>query len=324
MIDGPAMKYRRLGMWGLKLSEIGFGSWLTLNQKDQSLADGLVRTACESGINFFDTANVYGRGRTEELMGKALAPFPRDTYVLATKVYWPVQPDWPFPGANDRGLGRKHVVEQCAASLRRLGTDYIDLYQCHRYDEGAPLLETCRAMNDLIVQGKVLYWGVSEWRGDQIAEAVAICDEHHWHRPVSDQPLYNMLERHWEQDAFPACARLGLGVLPFSPLAEGLLTGKYNRGIPEGSRGAVERTAEFIRPRMTEANLSRLRKLSDLALGLEVPLSNLALAWCLRRREVTSCIIGATRPEQIRENVRASAVTLDGDVLDRIGAILGA
>ncbi len=317
------MKYRRLGMWGLKLSEIGFGSWLTLNQKDQALADSLVRTAYDSGINFFDTANVYGRGRTEELVGKALSPYRRDTYVLATKVYWPIQQDWPFPGANDRGLNRKHVFAQCGASLKRLNTDYIDLYQCHRFDDGAPLIETCRAMNDLINQGKVLYWGVSEWRADQIAEAVAHCDDHHWHRPVSDQPLYNMLERHWEADVFPACARLGLGILPFSPLAEGLLTGKYNRGVPAGSRGAEERTAEFIRPRMTESNLARLRKLSDLAAGLEMPLSNLALAWCLRRPDVTCCIIGATRPEHIHENARASGLTLDDDVLDRIGAILG-
>ena len=144
------MKYRRLGMWGVKLSEIGFGSWLTLNRREQDLADDLHRTAYEHGINFFDTANVYGRGRTEVLVGKALAPFRRDTYVLATKVFWPVEKEWPFPEANDRGLSRKHVFEQCHASLQRLDTDYIDLYQCHRFDENAPLLETCRAMNDAV------------------------------------------------------------------------------------------------------------------------------------------------------------------------------
>jgi aryl-alcohol dehydrogenase-like predicted oxidoreductase len=316
------MKYRRLGMWGVKLSEIGFGSWLTLNGKDEELAVALHRAAYENGINFFDTANVYGRGRTEVLVGKALAPFRRDTYVLATKVFWCVEEDWPFPEANDRGLSRKHVFEQCHASLGRLGTDYVDLYQCHRYDEHAPLLETCRAMNDLINQGKVLYWGVSEWSADQISEAVAICDDHGWHRPASNQPLYNMLERHWEPD-FAECARLGLGIVGFSPLAEGMLTGKYNEGVPPDSRAADERAGEFIRPRLSDENVARLRKLSELAAGLETPLSNLALAWCLRLPEVTSCIVGASRCEQIAENAHASGLTLDDHVLDRISAILG-
>lgn len=310
-------------MWGVKLSEIGFGSWLTLRKATQEQADALHREAYEQGINFFDTANVYGRGRAEELVGAALAPFRRDTYVLATKVFWPFQPDWPFPEANDRGLSRKHVLEQCDASLKRLGLDYIDLYQCHRYDEQTPLLETCGAMNDLIHRGKVIYWGVSEWTASQISDAVAICDDHGWHRPVSNQPLYNMLERHWEPEVFPTCARLGLGIVNFSPLAEGALTGKYNRGIPADSRGADEKAGEFIRPRLTEANLNRLNKLAELADGLNAPLSNLALAWCLRRPELTSCIIGASRPEQITENVKASELELDEHLLDRISAILG-
>ncbi len=316
------MKYRRLGMWGVKLSEIGFGSWLTLNRKDQDLANELHRVAYENGINFFDTANVYGRGRTETMVGQALTPFRRDTYVLATKVYWPFEPDWPFPEANDRGLSRKHVVQQCHASLKRLATDYIDLYQCHRFDDNAPLLETCRAMNDLIDQGKVLYWGVSEWTGEQIAEAVALCDDHGWHRPVGNQPLYNMLERHREAD-FETCGRLGLGIVNVSPLAEGVLTGKYNDGVPTGSRAADAKTAEFITARLTDENLARLRRLAELAEGLAVPLSNMAIAWCLRRPEVTSCIIGASHSPQILENAKASDLVLDDDVLDRIGAILG-
>ena len=317
------MNYRRLGMWGVKLSEIGFGSWLTLNRQDQDLATTLHRAAYENGINFFDTANVYGRGRTEVLVGAALAPFRRDTYVLATKVYWPLQSDWPFPGANDRGLGRKHLFEQCQASLTRLGTDYIDLYQCHRYDPEAPLQETCRAMSDLIDQGKVLYWGISEWTAPQIDEAVVLCDDNGWHRPVSNQPLYNMLERHWEAEVLPTCRRLGLGVVNFSPLAEGVLTGKYNQGIPPKSRGAHAQAGEFIKPRLQEANLARVRKLAALAQGLSIPLSNLALAWCLRRQEITSCIIGASRRAQIVENVKASGLTLDDEVLERINAILG-
>jgi aryl-alcohol dehydrogenase-like predicted oxidoreductase len=318
------MKYRRLGMWGVKLSEVGFGSWLTLNRGDQDLADALHRAAYEAGINFFDTANVYGGGRTEEKVGRALAPFRRDTYVLATKVYWPCDKNWPFPGANDRGLSRKHIVEQCHASLRRLGTDYIDLYQCHRYDPQTPLIETCRAFHDLIVQGKVFYWGTSEWTAQQISEAVAACDEHGWNRPASNQPIYNMLERHWEAEVFPTCARLGLGIAAFSPLAEGVLTGKYECGVPDGSRGADPAAGEFIRPRLTEDNRARVRKLTELAAGLSVPPSNLALAWCLRRPEVTTCIIGASRTEQIKENARASGLLLDEHVLDRISAILGA
>ncbi len=311
-------------MWGVKLSEIGFGSWLTLNRAGQELATDLHRTAYEQGINFFDTANVYGRGRTEAMVGEALRPFRRDTYVLATKVYWPWDRDWPFPGANDRGLSRKHIVEQCAASLRRLGTDYIDLYQCHRYDAEAPLAETCRAMSDLIDQGKVLYWGVSEWTTAQITDAVAICDDRGWHRPASNQPLYNMLERRWEGE-FPAWARQGLGIVAFSPLAEGVLTGKYNLEVPPGSRGADDRAGEFIRPRLTDANRALLRRLAALAdgMGMKAPLSTLALAWCLRRREVTSVIIGASRPEQIIENVSATDLVLDDDVLDRTSAILG-
>lgn len=316
------MKYRRLGIWGIKLSEIGYGSWLTLNEVDQDNADRLHRIAYDHGINFFDTANVYGRGQAEITVGKSLKMFRRDTYVLATKVFWPFQKDWPFEGANDRGLSRKHIFEQCHASLNRLDTEYIDLYQCHRYDPETPLLETCRAMNDLISQGKVLYWGVSEWTADQIAEAVSICEDNGWHRPASNQPLYNMVERHWEHDAFPTCSELGLGIVCFSPLAEGLLTGKYNNAVPEGSRATDEKSGQFLKPRMTEKNLEVVRKLTKLAEGLGVPMSNLALAWCLRRPDITSTIIGATRPEQIIENARASEIVLDDDVLERISAIL--
>lgn len=317
------MKYRRLGMWGIKLSEVGLGSWLIFNNGDQGLADSLHRTAYEQGINFFDTANAYGRGQTEVMVGRALSPFRRDTYVLATKAFWPFQADWPFPGANDRGLSRKHLFEQCHASLKRLGVDYLDLYQCHRFDDQTPVVETCRAMNDLINQGKVLYWGVSEWNADQITEAAAACEENNWHRPVSDQPVYNMLERHWESEVFPKCKRLGMGIVNFSPLAEGMLTGKYNNGVPGDSRAADEKAGQFIKPRMTEQNLAITRKLGALADGMGVPLSNLALAWCLRRPEVTSVIIGASRPQQIVENARASDLVLDEAVLERISVILG-
>jgi len=317
------MKYRRMGAWGVKLSEIGLGSWLTVKRHGQDLADALHRTAYENGVNFFDTANAYGRGQTECMVGKALEPFERDTYVLATKVYFPYREDWPFPGANDHGLSRKHIFEQCHQSLERLGTDHIDLYQCHRYDDEAPLLETCRAFNDLIDQGKVLYWGVSQWTAEQIVEAVELCQEQGWHPPACNQPQYNMLQRKWEDDVFPTCERNGLGIVGYSPLAEGLLTGKYNQGVPQDSRAADEQQALFIKDKLTEPNLAIARKLADLAAGLGVSLSNLALAWCLRRRELTSCIIGASKPEQVVENCTATEIDLDDDVLDRINAILG-
>ncbi|MDY7109501.1 MAG: aldo/keto reductase family protein, partial [Planctomycetota bacterium] len=289
------MKYRRLGMWGVKLSEIGLGSWLVFRDGDQDKATELHRVAYENGINFYDTANAYGGGQTERLVGEALAPFPRESFVLATKLYWPVR-DAPFPGANDRGLSRKQVFERCHISLERLGTDYVDLYQCHRYDEETPLVETCRAMNDLIDQGKVLYWGVSEWTAEQIAEAVSICDDNGWHRPVSNQPLYNMLERDAEAEVLPTCARLGLGVVNFSPLAEGVLTGKYLDETPSGSRAADEFSGQILRRRLTDENAAKVRRLKELGDGMGAPTARLAIAWCLRRLEITSAIIGASRP----------------------------
>jgi aryl-alcohol dehydrogenase-like predicted oxidoreductase len=316
------MKYRRLGIWGVKLSEIGFGSWLIFNNGDQTLCDQLHRTAYENGINFYDTSNAYGRGQTEVMVGKALKPFRRDTYVLATKAFWPFDPTWPFPEANDRGLSRKHLFEQCHASLKRLSVEYIDLYQCHRYDEHTPLIETCRAMNDLIEMGKVLYWGVSEWTAQQIDEAVRICKEHHWHAPVSNQPLFNMLERHWEAEVFPMCRTHGLGIVNFSPLAEGLLSGKYNKGVPNDSRAADEKAGAFIKPRMTQENLAIIGKLSAIANELGIAMPQLALAWCLSKPELTSTIIGATKPQQIVENAKASEVVLDEATLERIAMIL--
>jgi len=311
-------------MWGVSLSEIGFGSWLTIKSHGQNVASALHRRAYELGINFFDTANVYGGGETEPMVGKALEPFARDTYVLATKVYFPFRKDWPFPGANDRGLSRKHIFEQCHQSLQRLHTDYIDLYQCHRYDDTAPLIETCRAFNDLINAGKVLYWGVSQWTAEQIVDACELCREHGWHPPVSNQPQYNMLQRKWEDDVFPACQRHGLGIVCYSPLAEGILTGKYNAGIPAGSRADDAAQAVFIRDKINETNLNTVRRLTALAEGAGVGMAQLALAWCLRRKELTSCIIGASRPDQIDANVQAIDITIDHDLLDRINAILGA
>ncbi|MCL4198789.1 MAG: aldo/keto reductase family protein [Phycisphaerales bacterium] len=318
------MKYRRLGQWGVQVSTISFGSWLTIRNKGAELAQRLHRAAYENGVNFFDTANVYGNGETEALVGESLAPFRRDTYVLATKVYFPYG-EHPFPGVNDRGLSRKHIFEQCHHSLCELRTDYIDLYQCHRFDANAPLHETCRAFNDLIAQGKVLYWGVSEWTSDQIREAVSICDEHDWPRPASNQPVYNMLERGVEKNILQTCASLGLGVVVFSPLAQGILTGKYQPGQapPSGTRAADEKQGQWMRPRMTEENLRKAADLAKVAEGMGCTASQLALAWCLRRSELSSCIVGATKVEQLRENIAAAEIDLHEAVLDRINMILG-
>lgn len=317
------MKYRRLGRSGLVVSEIGLGSWLNHDEGHIELATDLHRTAYENGINFYDTANQYGLGSTESIVGEALSPFRRETYVLATKAFWPYEKDWPFPGANDRGLSRKHLFTEVEKSLARLRTDHVDLYQCHRFDPDTPLDETCRAMSDIVSQGKARYWGVSEWNNGQIEEATSICDEAGWHRPISNQPLYNMIDRHWEQDAFPGTARCGLGNVCFSPLAEGLLTGKYGEGTPNDTRAADERKGQFLRSRFTEANLERVRRLGQLAADLGTPLSNLALRWCLRREEISSCIIGASRPEQIIENVTAPDLEWDDAIADRAEATLG-
>jgi aryl-alcohol dehydrogenase-like predicted oxidoreductase len=263
-------------------------------------------------VNFFDTANVYGRGAAERVMGEALAGYPRDSYVLATKVYFPMG-----TGPNDGGLSRKHVVEQCNASLRRLGTDYIDLYQCHRYDDETPLDETIRALDDLIRQGKVLYVGVSEWTAGQIADALAVADESGFDRIISNQPEYSMLQRRIETEVIPLCAREGVGQVVFSPLAQGVLTGKYTaaQAPPDDSRAASSRMGGFIRHWLTDevlASVDRLRAVADQA-GMTV--AQLALAWVLREPNVAAAIIGASRPSQLEENCAAAGRRLDADVL---------
>ncbi|MEJ5252892.1 MAG: aldo/keto reductase family protein [Chthonomonadetes bacterium] len=315
------MQYRKLGKWGVKVSEVSLGSWLTFGHAtDEETAAECIYRAYELGINLFDTANVYAAGRAEEVMGKALKAFRRDSYVLATKVYFPMG-----DGPNDRGLSRKHIFEQCHASLKRLGTDYIDLYQCHRYDRNTPLEETVRAMGDLIRQGKILYWGVSEWSASQILDAVHLCQQMNIDPPVSNQPHYNMLGREIEKEVLPMCERVGMGNIVFSPLAQGVLTGKYLPGSPPppDTRAADESSNMFMRWLMSEEVLTKVQKLRPIAERNGLTMAQLALAWCLRQPMVSSVIIGARKVSQIEDNVKASGVQLSPEDLRDIDIALG-
>jgi voltage-dependent potassium channel beta subunit len=313
------MEYRRLGNTGLKVSEISLGSWLTYGgYVEEQNAAASIDKAYDLGINFFDTANVYMRGEAEIVVGKALKKYVRDSYVLATKVFWPMG-----DGPNDRGLSRKHVIEQCHASLKRLNTDYVDIYYCHRYDPETPLEETLRALDDLVRQGKVLYVGVSEWTAEQITEAVHLADKKLLDRIVVNQPQYSMLQRYIEKEVIPVSEKHGIGQVVWSPLAQGVLTGKYKKGekAPEGSRAAQENYKGLF-GLLTDENLDRVELLKEVAADNELSLANLALAWILRQNNVASALVGASRPEQMEENVKASGVKLSAETLARIEDIL--
>ncbi|MDP4084978.1 MAG: aldo/keto reductase family protein [Bacillota bacterium] len=313
------MEYRRLGNTGLKVSEISLGSWLTYGgYVEEEKAAASIDKAYDLGINFFDTANVYMRGAAEVVVGKALKKYQRDSYVLATKVFWPMG-----DGPNDRGLSRKHVIEQCNASLKRLGTDYVDIYYCHRFDPETPLEETLRALDDLVRQGKVLYVGVSEWKAEQISEAVHIADKKLLDRIVINQPQYSMRERYIEKEVLPVSEKHGIGQVVWSPLAQGLLTGKYQKGTkaPEGSRAAQEKYTNLF-GLLSDENLDKVELLKEVALNNDLTLAQLALAWILRQKGVASALVGASRPEQLEENVKASGVKLNEETLARIEDIL--
>lgn len=312
------MEYRFLGNTGVKVSEISLGSWLTYGgyvEKDAALKS--IHKAYNLGINFFDTANVYRRGEAEKVVGEALREYPRESYVLATKVFNPMG-----EGPNDQGLSRKHIIEQCNASLQRLGHDYVDLYYCHRYDPDTPLYETLRALDDLVRQGKVLYIGVSEWSPAQIAEALHIADKRLLDRLVVNQPIYNMLKRYIEKEIIPQGEQHGVGQVVFSPLAQGVLSGKYQKGadIPANSRAAEN--YKVISRFLNDESLDRVAELQQVAAQEELSLSQLAIAWILRQNNVSSALIGASRPEQVEENVKASGVKLSEDALERIEKIL--
>ena len=315
------MKYRHLGKYGVKVSEVSLGSWLTYGgATENETATQCIEKAYDLGINFFDTANVYARGKSEEVVGQALKQYPRDSFVLATKVFFPMG-----DGPNDRGLSRKHIFEQCHLSLKRLQTDYIDLYQCHRYDTETPLEETLVALDDLARQGKILYAGVSEWSAGQIAHAVDYIRGAGLHPLASNQPYYNMMGRGIEKEVIPLCEREGLGQVVFSPLAQGVLTGKYKPGQepPAGSRAADPGQNMFMGGgKLDQAQLEKVQKLVPIAEGLGLSMAQLALAWCLRQKNVSSVIIGASKPAQVEDNAGASGVTLSPETLAAIDEAL--
>jgi voltage-dependent potassium channel beta subunit len=314
------MRYRKLGAWGVKVSEISLGSWLTYGgYVADEQATACIRRAFELGVNFFDTANVYRRGAAEEVTGRALKDFRREDYVLATKVYFPMG-----DGPNDRGLSRKHVTEQCHASLRRLGVDYVDLYQCHRPDLDTPLEETLRALDDLVTQGKALYVGVSMWSAERLDEARRIQEKLNLDPIVSNQPEYSMLTRDIEEQVLPTSKQLGIGQVVYSPIAQGVLAGKYKPGEspPPNTRAATPGDADFMERYMRDDVLEVVQDLRPIADELGVTMAQLAIAWVLREPGVSSAIVGASRPEQVDENVAASGVELPPEVLRRIDEVL--
>jgi len=307
------MKYRHLGCSGLKVSCVSLGSWLTFgNSIDDPSSKRLVVTAFDRGVNLFDTADVYANGAGERALGAAIADLPRHHLVIASKCFFPMSDD-----CNDRGLSRKHIHESLDRSLRRLGTDYLDLYQCHRFDTATPVLETAMAMDDLIRRGKLLYWGSSQWPAERIAEVTELCRREHLHMPISNQPLYNLFDRDIEQAVLPTSARCGLGQSVYSPLAQGGLTGKYQPGAepPAGTRGGDGRAQQFIGRYLTPERLRQAQGLVELARQHGCPAAAMALAFCLRDRRVSSVIVGARSEEQLQTNLEAADLQLSASIL---------
>nr|AMY17885.1 L-glyceraldehyde 3-phosphate reductase [Rhodococcus sp. PBTS 1]NIL82559.1 L-glyceraldehyde 3-phosphate reductase [Rhodococcus kroppenstedtii] len=317
-----AMAYRFLGNSGLKVSEITYGNWLTHgSQVENDVATACVKAALDAGITTFDTADVYANGAAEEVLGKAVAGERRESLEIFTKVYFPVGPK----GPNDTGLSRKHIREGIDNSLRRLGTDYVDLYQAHRFDYETPLEETIAAFGDVVQQGKALYIGVSEWTADQLREAQSLARQRGF-SIVSNQPQYSALWRVIEAEVVPASRELGISQVVWSPLAQGVLTGKYVPGqpLPEGSRATDDKGgADMISRYMNDETLTRVQKLKPIADDLGLSMSQLAIAWVLANDNVAAALVGASRPEQIADNVKAAGVTLEADVLARIDEALG-
>lgn len=313
------MKYRQLGKQGLRVSELALGSWMTdvSNADKQALAASSIQLAYENGINFFDCADAYSGGAAERFLGKTLKQFPRKEIVLSSKVYFPTG-----SGVNDRGLSRKHIMESVDQSLTNLQTDYLDLYFCHRFDPNTPLAETLTALSDLVDQGKILYYGVSEWRPVQLLEAQLVIERLGLHPMSVVQPQYNMFDRYIEHELLDVCEKLGLGVVPFSPLSQGLLTGKYRKGqpIPAGSRATYQGQIQAL---LTADNLDKVEALIKMADELHTDLATFALAWALRDPRVSSLITGASKPAQLRNNLKAIDLTIPKAYFTKIDKLFG-
>jgi voltage-dependent potassium channel beta subunit len=319
------MQYRHLGKTGIRVSELSFGSWVTFhNQADVKAAVEMMAAAYDAGVNFFDNAEAYAHGKSEEVMGNAIRQLKwrRGSYLVSTKLYWGLHEN-----VNERNtLNRKRLIEGINGSLERFQLEYVDLLYCHRPDKTTPIEETVWAMHNIIEWGKALYWGTSEWAAAEIVAAIEIAERHHLHKPVVEQPVYNLFERHrFSRDYERVYKEYGYGTTTWSPLASGLLTGKYNKGIPEGSRGALE-GYDWLRDELTNAEkLAKVAALEPLAKELNCTLSQLALAWCLKNPFVSTVITGASRVEQVHENLKAAEVApkLTPEILERIDQIFG-
>jgi len=316
------MKYRSVGRCGLKVSEIALGSWMTdlKGTAQYEIAAETVKVAIDEGVNFFDCADAYSGGAAERFFGEVLQDYPRRDLVLSSKVFFPTG-----RGPNNRGLSRKHIMESIDISLKNMQTDYLDLYYCHRFDPTTPMEETLRALSDLVTQGKILYYGVSEeWGGARLEQAERIISEYKLHPMTVIQPQYHMMDRYIEHEIMDVCSRYGIGITVFSPLAQGLLTGKYKKGqpYPEGSR-ATHQADKQVNNLLTDENLDKVEALEKIADALGITMAQLALAWILQHKEISCVIVGASKPSQLQANVKASGIVLPEDVMSEIEGILG-
>ncbi len=312
------MEYRRLGKAGIKVSAISIGAWLTYgNVVEYETAQQCIRTAIDNGINFIDVADIYAKGKAEEFVGKIIQDYQRSDLVISTKAYWPMSDN-----INDQGLSRKHIFESVHKSLKRLNTDYVDIFFCHRFDEETPVEETVRAIEDLIQQGKILYWGTSMWTAANVTKAVAIAKAINANRPVVEQPKYNMLDRDVVEGELEATVKNNsMGLVVWSPLAMGLLTGKYDNGIPEDSR-ATTTDSVGIKSQFSDDRIEKARGISALAREIGVTPSSLALAWAMKHPSMSSVITGATKPWHVEENIKALDVKVTDEIEAKIEAIL--
>jgi voltage-dependent potassium channel beta subunit len=316
------MKYRNVGKSGLKVSEIAMGSWMTDLQGSEkaAVAEETIRKAYDAGVNFFDCADAYSGGEAEKFLGRVLKDYSRSSYVVSSKVFFPTG-----RGANEWGLSRKHIFENIDRTLTNMKLDYIDMYFCHRFDPTTPMEETLRALSDLVAQGKILYYGVSEeWSAARLTEAQKIIKEYHLYPMTVVQPQYHMMDRYIEHEIMDVCEKYGMGITPFSPLAQGLLTGKYKKGqpYPEGSR-ATHQADKQVNNLLTDENLDKVEKMSKIAEELGTNMSVLALAWILRKQVISSVITGASKPQQLENNIAASGFEIPQDALKEIDKILG-